>query len=60
MDNSTIGMIFAALSLIPLTFLIHTLLHLEQLGIPSTHPRVLVEFSIFVSLLVLSLFLLLS
>lgn len=53
-----IGLWFLVLSLLPLVFLFYTVTHLDELGIGAGHPRVLVEFSIFVGLLVVGLILL--
>jgi hypothetical protein len=39
-------------SLVPLAFLLYTLLSLGSLGITVVHPRVIVEFSIFIALLI--------
>jgi hypothetical protein len=44
-----------AFSLVALGFLAYTLLNLKNLGVPSTHPRVIVEFSLFVTFLVAAL-----
>ncbi len=44
---ASIGNIFMVMSLIPLAFLIYTLMNLTSLKIPITHPRVVVDFSIF-------------
>jgi hypothetical protein len=49
-----------ALSLVPLAFLIYSLINLRKLKIRLTHPRVLVELGIFLILLLVSLSLLLS
>jgi hypothetical protein len=57
---SPIGLWLLALSLLPLMFLFYTVTHLDKLGIGFKHPRVLVEFSIFVGLLVVGLILLLD
>jgi hypothetical protein len=43
-----IGAIFLLLSFVPLGFLIYTLLNLQILQISIIHPRVIVEFSLFV------------
>jgi hypothetical protein len=42
-----IGKTFMILSLVPLGFLIYTLVSLETLKITISHPRVIVELSIF-------------
>jgi hypothetical protein len=44
----TLGTFFLLLSLIPLGFLIYTLLNLQELQISVFHPRVIVELSLFV------------
>lgn len=54
------GLWILALSLLPLMFLLYTVTHLDRLGIGVRHPRVLVEFLIFVGLLVVGLILLLD
>ncbi len=41
------GNIFLVMSLIPLAFLLYTLINLTGLNLTITHPRVIVEFSIF-------------
>jgi hypothetical protein len=45
-----LGTILMILSLIPLGFLVYSLLNLDRLGITLTHPRVLVELFIFLLL----------
>ncbi|MFX0046067.1 MAG: hypothetical protein ACFE8Z_09485 [Candidatus Hermodarchaeota archaeon] len=60
MDQVMIGFILLILSVIPLGFLIYTLLNLETLEISITHPRVIVELSIFAILLITGLWLVLS
>jgi hypothetical protein len=49
------GKILMLLSLLPVAFLLYTLLNLGNLGISAFHPRVQVEFSIFVALLILGI-----
>ena len=46
-----------AVSFVALTFLIYTLVNLDTLQISVTHPRVLVELTIFVVFLVVGLYL---
>lgn len=55
--NRKLGLVLLALSLVPLGFLTYTLLNIEALNIPITHPRVLIEGSSFVALLVVSFWL---
>jgi hypothetical protein len=57
MDPITISNLMIALSFVALVFLIYTLVNLEALQISVNHPRVLVEFSIFVVLLAVGLYL---
>jgi hypothetical protein len=57
LQMSPIGLWFLALSLVPLMFLFYTVTHLDKLGIGFKHPRVLVEFSIFIVLIVVGLIL---
>jgi hypothetical protein len=52
----TLGNALAVLSLVPLAFLIYTLLNLDKLGITLSHPRVVVEFSIFLALLLIGIY----
>jgi hypothetical protein len=51
------GKLLVLFSLVPLAFLFYTLLNFKSLGITITHPRVIVEASLFVILLVAGLFL---
>ena len=60
MDQVMLCYILLILSIIPLGFLVYTLLNLETLGIAITHPRVIVEFSIFAILLIAGLWLILT
>jgi hypothetical protein len=53
----TAGNVLILVSLVPLGFLIYTLLNLETLGISVSHPRVMVEFSIFLILLLAGIYL---
>jgi hypothetical protein len=46
--RKNLGKAFLLLSLLPVGFLIYTLLNLNSLGITLFHPRVIVEFSAFV------------
>jgi hypothetical protein len=48
------------LALIPLGFLIYTMVNLKRLAIPITHPRVIVEGSIFVVILAIGIVLFLG
>jgi hypothetical protein len=43
--RQSLGKAFLLLSLVPLGFLVYTLLNLEPLGISLFHPRMIVEFS---------------
>jgi hypothetical protein len=52
----SVGNILIVLSLVPLGFLIYTLVNLDNLGISPSHPRVIVEFSIFLILLLLGIY----
>jgi hypothetical protein len=56
MDIRMIGKILIVLSIIPLAFLVYSLINLESLKIDIFHPRVIVEFLIFIILLSLGLF----
>jgi len=55
LNRRVIGKILVLLSLVPLAFLLYTLFNLGSLGITVFHPRVLVEFSLFVALLILGI-----
>ncbi|MFX1262728.1 MAG: hypothetical protein ACFFAZ_11615 [Promethearchaeota archaeon] len=57
MDPITISNFMIAVSFVALAFLIYTLVNLEKLQISVNHPRVLAEFSIFVVLLAVGLYL---
>ncbi len=57
MDTAAMGNIILLLSLIPLVFLVYTLVNLNRLQIGITHPRVIVESAIFVALVVVGVFL---
>ena len=52
-----LGKILIVSSLLALAFLLFTLFELESLGISMLHPRVIVEFSVFITLLVAGLIL---
>ena len=52
-----LGKFLIVSSLLPLAFLLFTLFTLDSLGIAALHPRVIVEFSIFITLLVAGLIL---
>jgi ABC-type transporter Mla subunit MlaD len=49
--------IFIILSLIALGFLVYTLINIDSLEMTSTHPRVIVEFSLFLSFIVIGVLL---
>ena len=51
-SDNWLGWALLAAALVPLGFLIYTLTHLDGLGIPVTHPRVVVEAVIFIGLCV--------
>ncbi|MFW9911791.1 MAG: hypothetical protein ACFFEU_04950 [Candidatus Thorarchaeota archaeon] len=57
MDPITLSNFMIALSFVALAFLTYTLANLETLQISLNHPRVLVEFFIFVILLAIGLYL---
>jgi len=57
MDSITISNLMIVTSIIALAFLIYTLVNLETLQISVTHPRVLVELTLFMVLLVVGLYL---
>jgi len=52
-----LSVIFIIFSLIALGFLLYTLMNLDALGIPVTHPRVIVELSLFLAFLVIGVLL---
>ena len=52
-----IGDVLLFLGVTALLFLIYTLINLDKLGIKITHPRVLVEFTLFIALTVLGVYL---
>ena len=54
--RNLIGKILMILSLVPLGFLIYTLANLEELKIPISHPRVIVELSSFLLLFFIGIF----
>ena len=54
-SSETIGRALLVLSLVPLGFLVYTLLNLERLSITLAHPQVIVELLIFLALLALGL-----
>jgi len=54
-SSETIGRALLVLSLVPLGFLVYTVLNLERLRITLAHPRVIVELLIFLALLALGL-----
>jgi len=45
--KTLIGLILVVLSLIPLIFLLYTIVNIRRMGISITHPRIIVEFSLF-------------
>ena len=49
--------IFIILSLIALGFLLYTLINLDALEMTVTHPRVIVEFSLFLAFLLIGILL---
>ena len=51
LSRGTLGLLLMVLSLVPLTFLLWTLTHLDSLGIDWYHPRVVVETAVFLSIL---------
>ena len=55
MDHAVLGMLLILFSSIPLSFFIYTLTQLEQLQISLIHPRVLVECTIFLTLLLIGI-----
>jgi len=46
------GLIIIFISLIPLVFLLYTVINLKKLNIKLTHPRIIIEFSIFIILFI--------
>lgn len=50
------GALFLLSSVIPLCFLIYTLVKIEDLGITITHPRAIIEFGLFLGLFLIGLF----
>jgi hypothetical protein len=56
MDSIAISNFMIVASFVALAFLIYTLANLETLQISVTHPRVLVELTLFVVLLVVGLY----
>jgi len=57
LDRVVFGKILVMLSLIPLAFLVYTLMSLDELKITLTHPRVMVELSLFLTLLIIGILL---
>jgi hypothetical protein len=55
-----LGNALVLLSFVPLAFFVYTLLNLRKLGIPLSHPRVIVEFSLFLAFLLLGIYLTIS
>ena len=54
-DRNSVGAIFIILSLIALGFLLHTFINLDRLKITVTHPRVIVETSLFLVFLLIGM-----
>jgi hypothetical protein len=54
-ERNILGTIFVILSLTALIFLLYTLINLDKLGITATHPRVIVEFSLFLTFLLIAI-----
>jgi hypothetical protein len=52
----SLGNILIVLSLVQLAFLVYTLVNLDKLDMSPSHPRVIVEFSIFSILLLLGIY----
>lgn len=50
--KALMGLIMIFISLIPLIFLLYTVINLKKLNIKLTHPRIIVEFSIFILLFI--------
>jgi hypothetical protein len=55
-----IGLIVLFLSLIPLAFLIYSLLNRAKLNISLVHPRILVEFILFILFIISGVWLILK
>jgi hypothetical protein len=55
--RNILSAIFIILSLIALGFLLYTLINLDALRMTITHPRVIVEFSLFLSFLLIGILL---
>jgi hypothetical protein len=55
--RNILSAIFIILSLIALGFLLYTLINLDALEMTITHPRVIVEFSLFLSFLLIGILL---
>jgi hypothetical protein len=51
-EKRKLGLAFLVLSLVPLGFLVYTLVNLQTLQIAIVHPRVIVEASIFAGFLI--------
>jgi hypothetical protein len=56
-ERSVLSGVLMLLSMIPVGFLVYTLLNLKRRGIPVTHPRVIVETIIFIILLLSGVYL---
>jgi hypothetical protein len=55
--RNVLSAFFIILSLIALGFLLYTLINLDVLEMTVTHPRVIVEFSLFLSFLLIGVLL---
>lgn len=53
LGRRVISAIFIIFSLVALGFLLYTIVDLEALGMTVTHPRVMVELSLFLSFLLI-------
>jgi len=56
-DRNILSTIFIILSLIAFGFLLYTLINLDRLEITVTHPRVIVEISLFLAFLLIGILL---
>jgi ABC-type transporter Mla subunit MlaD len=55
--RNILSVIFIVFSLIALGFLVYTLINLDALEMTITHPRVIVEFSLFLAFLLIGILL---
>jgi hypothetical protein len=53
--KTLIGLILIVLSLVPLIFLLYTIVNIKRSGIKITHPRIIVEFSLFLAFFIAGL-----